>query len=110
MKISGFPGMSQSIIRTGAMLAVTGTLLAVSGMSAAQQPPHGKPPQEALQACASKQVGDQCSMQIPHEDSLVPGHCVAPPQEGGDGQSNAEGQGDGPGLACMPDDAKGGKH
>lgn len=97
--------------RHGAKLLMAVALLTLSGVSAAQ-PPKGKPPQQALEACASKQVGDQCSMQIPQEDSLVPGHCIAPPSGGPGGQSDDGGQGDdGAGLACLPDDAKeGGKH
>ncbi|WP_158774055.1 hypothetical protein [Cobetia sp. L2A1] len=88
--------------RVGAMLLMTTALLTVSGMSAAQQPPsggppNGKPPQEAFDACADKQVGDQCQIKVPNADSLVPGQCVAPPK-GGE-------------TACLPDDApKGDKH
>ncbi|MGO2414790.1 hypothetical protein [Cobetia crustatorum] len=35
---------TQKSVRTGAMLLMTAVLMTVSGMSAAQQPPSGKPP------------------------------------------------------------------
>ncbi|TVU71216.1 MULTISPECIES: hypothetical protein [Cobetia] len=87
---------TQKSVRTGAMLLMTAVLMTVSGMSAAQQPPSGKPPQEAFDACASKQAGDQCQMTLPDSDKLLPGQCMAPP-EGGK-------------AACLPDNApQGGK-
>ncbi|MDA5564231.1 MULTISPECIES: hypothetical protein [Cobetia] len=96
MKASETPSARVTFRRRGSLALMAGALLAISGMSMAQ-PPGGKPPQEAFDACASKQVGDQCQIAVPEADSLVPGHCVAPPQ-GGE-------------TACLPDDAKQGpKH
>lgn len=107
MKLTGLSGVSQAIARSGAMFAITGALLAVSAVSAAQQPPRGKPPQEALEACVAKQVGDQCQIQVQGQQDLIPGQCIAPPEGGpGPGASGDAPADGGEGLACLPEGAK----
>ena len=86
--------------RTAALLRVSSLALlmaATLGGSAVAQnnppPPGGKmsgPPPEALEACASKQVKDSCSMTLRGRNANVAGKCIATPDNK---------------VACLPDGA-----
>jgi hypothetical protein len=85
---------SPSMARTGLFyaLALTSTLLCAQPTGAppenGQRQQHRGPPQEALDACKSLKVGQDCNFTSPH--GAVKGSCFAP---------------EGRPLACRPKDA-----
>jgi hypothetical protein len=75
----------------GATTANTALTADEANDAAGPRPPHGPPPQAAIDACNGKSAGDDCSFTA--DGRTLNGRCVAPPPGA---------PADAPALACLP--------
>lgn len=78
-------------------LLAAASLLVAAAVAYADHPRHHRPPQEAIDACASAKSGDSCTFTMPARDGsgsshTLTGTCESPPKEA---ETTT--------LACRPD-------